>query len=228
MPRSTSVLPGSTWTSPALARQSSAVRGSACERAWPARAMTTAIKNPGSPRGPVASRGASRWAPFRPSRGATMVERLANDGGLQEAEPAGWRGRVFLDRGQEPGRQLGMLGLDLPGHPARVADRAQGGQRADHAAATTAAHRTASSHPVGIRASRPSASRSPRGRRRPRPRRASRAPGPVQSRTCRKRCATRSSARRSSVLMSSRPPRGPGGVDRPFAPPARFRRSGCR
>ena len=51
---------------------------------------------------------------------------------------------------------------------------------------------------------------------------------PVQSRACRKRSATCSNARRSSLLMSSTPPRGSSGVDRWFAPPARFRKSRCR
>ncbi len=46
---------------------------------------------------------------FVPVIRATVVEGLANDGGLQETEPAGRCGRVFLDRGQQAGPSSGCL-----------------------------------------------------------------------------------------------------------------------
>ena len=83
-----------------------------------------------------------------PVVGSAVVEGFADDGGLQEAEPAAGRRRVFLDGGQEPGAQVGMFRLDAPGHPARSrADRRpRWRSRARPAAARSASDQPGSQH----------------------------------------------------------------------------------
>ena len=50
---------------------------------------------------------------------------------------------------RSPVAELGMFRLDPPGHPARVAHRPQGGERADRPPVAAATPSDASSHAVG-------------------------------------------------------------------------------
>ena len=130
VPRSISVLPGSTCD----------VAGAGTrQRSRRARfGVRPGLADQGDRHGDQATQG-SRHGPvamprsfqvghgFVPVVGAAMVERLADHGDCRKPSAADGVSRVFLDRGEQPGTQLGMFRLDPPGHPAGVAHRPQGG-----------------------------------------------------------------------------------------------------
>ena len=228
MPRSSSVLPGSTSTSAAAVAPTSAraiavlperlagERGGRDEEQAQGDGVgqLRAAQRPGRDRVvPVVRRRCSRASPI------TAV--------LQEAQPARPGRRVLLDRGQEAGVQLGMLRLDPPGDPARVAGRPtrdDGPRQARHRrpGPRTWPGATPRPSPRIPAATRPG--RAP-ARRAPTP--ASRAPG--RSRAGPAGTGARPVPVPAAVRCSCRqsPPQSAAGAPG-IAPPARFRRSGRR
>ncbi len=68
-----------------------------------------------------------------PVVGAAVFQRLADDGGLEIAQPAAGRGLDLVDGGEQLGAQLGVPGLDPTGHPSGIAGRSHRGHRAGDA-----------------------------------------------------------------------------------------------
>ena len=129
MPRSISVLPGSTWTSNASAARARPAAGRwPCERAWhdQARRAHDEQASAGPPRGPACAPRSVRVGTVssqscdrRWSRASRMTAVCRNPSRPEGAATSS------LDGGQQPGAQLGMLRLDPAGDPARVARRSE-------------------------------------------------------------------------------------------------------
>ena len=149
---------------------------------------------------------------FIPVVGAAVFERLADDGRLEEAQPAAGSGLDLVDGGEQLGGELGVAGLDPPGHPSGTARRAEGGQAQPIPSIAASSARAPGTQAAGISAvpgKGPYAATV-------QPVRAStsqHAASPPHIRTLRNRRATCSNACRSLPLMTIGPPLGrlPGG-----------------